>query len=180
MVFLDRDGVINKYPGHFQYVSSSEDFKFLSGAKKALKRLCDAGYKIFVISNQAGVKKGLYSQKTLDSITDNMLKSLKRFGVNITGVYYCTHIDADNCPCRKPKAGLIQKALREHKIPKSSLKKAFIVGDSIRDVQTGKNAGCRTILVLSGKENMNEKSSWPEKPDYIAHDLSMAVDIILS
>lgn len=180
IIFLDRDGVINEYPGHFQYVTSWRNFKFSVGAKKALKKLFSAGYKIFVISNQAGVTKGIYSQKILDAITRNMLAELKNYGVKIAGVYYCIHINEDNCGCRKPKAGLIKKAMREHRLSKSLLKNTFVVGDSVRDIETGKNAGCRTILVLSGKENIKDRASWAAKPDFIVKDLSKAVDTILS
>jgi len=184
IVFLDRDGVINKYPGDTRYVSTWQEFHFLRGVKRALKRLTEAGYKIFIISNQAGVAKGIYSKDMLDAITNRMLGELTKSGSRICGVYYCIHRDEDNCSCRKPKIGLIEKAVEEHKIPFDILSNSFFIGDSTRDIQTGKSAGCKTILVFSGKEKPEGQSSLvtaPLKiqPDFTARDLSEAVDLIL-
>jgi len=179
VVFLDRDGVINKYPGDREYVTSWEEFRFLPGVKQALRKLSTAGYKIFVISNQAGVIKGVYSQQALDEITQNMMKELTNSNAGLEAVYYCIHRDEDNCNCRKPKIGMIEQALREHAIPKSALKQSFFVGDSTVDIETGRNAGCKTILVFSGKEKPRDKANWRESPDFTAGNLSEAVDIIL-
>lgn len=179
IIFLDRDGVINAYPGDFKYVTSLREFCFLPDAKPALRRLTQAGYKIFIISNQAGVSKGLYSKQTLDEITTRMLKELDQAEGRVSGVYYCIHRDEDNCLCRKPKTGLLEQALKEHNIPRSVLKHSFFVGDSIRDIQTGRSAGCKTILVFSGKEKANSHAGWQVRPDFTAQNLSEAVDLIL-
>jgi len=179
VVFLDRDGVINKYPGDTKYVISWQEFHFLPGVKEDLGRLTQAGYKIFIVSNQAGVAKGLYSKEVLDDITNKMLKELESSGAVVEGVYYCLHRDEDNCSCRKPKAGLLEKALQEHDIPKDALKSTFFVGDSIRDIQAGKGAGCKTILVFSGKEKPGSHTDWLVQPDFTAADLSEAVGLIL-
>lgn len=178
VVFLDRDGVINKYPGHFQYVCSQKEFRFLPKAKEAIRLLYKAGYKLFVISNQAGVTKKLYSQETLNDITKNMLKEIKKAGGKIEKVLYCIHTEEQNCSCRKPKIGLIKRALKSLK-GKIDLEKSFFVGDSIRDVETGNRAGYKTILVLSGRETIKNKPEWKTHPDFIAENLSKAADIIL-
>lgn len=179
VIFLDRDGVINKYPGDRNYVTSLKGFKFIRGVKKALQRLSMAGYTMFVISNQAGVTKGLYSRKTLDEITLNMLKNLAAEKAYIQGVYYCIHREEDKCACRKPKTGLIEKALLENKIPKHSLKNSFFIGDTQRDIIAGRKFGCRTIMVFSGKEKPGNQKDWDIQPDFTAKDLSQAADIIL-
>ena len=181
VVFLDRDGVINKYPGHFQYVTSWDEFSFLPNVKAALRRLHKEGYKIFVVSNQAGVSKGVYSQKSLDTITENMLEELNKEGAALDGVYYCTHRPEDNCPCRKPKTGLIERAFSQLQSETKDRGRglAYFVGDSILDMQTGKAAGLKTILVFSGRETPENKDSWSIIPDFTARDLSEAVDIIL-
>src|SRR3990167_6553363 len=106
-IFLDRDGVINKYPGDTKYVTSWKEFRFLPNAKKAIALLTGKKYPIFVISNQAGVSKGLYTQDALNNITNRMLKALEKSGARISAVYYCTHRDEDHCSCRKPKAGTV-------------------------------------------------------------------------
>lgn len=181
-VFLDRDGVINAYPGDGQYVKGWEEFRFLPGVKAALKRLSDAEFKILVISNQAGVGKGLYSQESLDLITDNLLKDLSAEGIDIFGVYYCTHRKEEDCLCRKPKAGLIDVAISRLKAKGGTdidLKRSYFVGDTIRDIETGKARHLKTILVFSGKEKPENKDSWQTQPDFTARDLTGAVDIIL-
>ncbi|MDP1853687.1 MAG: HAD-IIIA family hydrolase [Candidatus Omnitrophota bacterium] len=180
VIFLDRDGVINKYPGDGKYVTSLSGFRFLSNVKKAISKLTKAGCRIFVISNQAGVSKGLYSAKDLSGITEYMLKKLEASGGKINGVYYCMHQERHNCLCRKPKAGLIYKALKESCLKKEVLGDAFFVGDTIRDVMSAQVAGIKSILVFSGKEKAGNGSSWQVKPDYTARDLFSAVEIILS
>lgn len=178
VIFLDRDGVINKYPGDFKYVSSLEEFEFISASKEAVVRLYKSGYKLFVISNQAGVTKGIYTQETLDEITDRMIKEIEAIGGHIEKVLYCTHTDEQDCACRKPKTGLISKALEI--AGDVDLKNSFFVGDSIRDMKTGKGVGCKTILVLSGREKLENRKNWQEQPDFIADNLSWAADIILN
>lgn len=182
VVFLDRDGVINEYPGDFEYVKSWSEFHFLPEVKPALKRLDDRGFKIFIISNQAGVLKGIYPQKELDLITKNMLQELSKYGIDIAGVYYCIHRQEDNCACRKPKTGLVDMAITKLKEegPKIELSKSYFIGDTIRDIETGKAAGLKTILVFSGKEKPENKNNWQIKPDFTARDLAGAVDLVLN
>lgn len=178
IIFLDRDGVINKYPGRFKYVESLEDFEFLPGSKEAIALLSKNGYQIFVISNQAGVTKGIYSKETLDKMTQIMLESIESVGGKIERVLYCTHTDEQNCDCRKPKTGSVTRALEG--IGDVDLGRSFFVGDSIRDVKTGKTTGCKTILVLSGRESIETKKEWEVQPDFIADNLYKAAEIILS
>ena len=179
-VFLDRDGVINEFPGYFKYVTSWDDFHFLPNVAQSLKKLTANGFKIFIISNQAGVGKGLYTKQTLDLITNNMLKGLGA-EVKIEGVYYCTHISDEGCNCRKPKTGLIHAALAgiNKKKDDLDLNNSYFVGDTIRDIDTGKAAGIKTILVFSGREKPEGSASWLTQPDFTANDLSEAVEIIL-
>jgi D-glycero-D-manno-heptose 1,7-bisphosphate phosphatase len=179
VIFLDRDGVINEYPGDFLYVTHWRDFRFLPGVKAALKKLNAAGYKIFIISNQAGISKGVYPQSVLDEITENMLKELGASGVEISGVNYCIHSEEDNCPCRKPKTGLIDASFKSIGMQRRMDCDCFFIGDTMRDIQTGKAAGCKTILVFSGKEKPANKQNWTFQPDLTALALSQAVDLIL-
>jgi len=178
IIFLDRDGVINEYPGNFKYVDSQKSFNFIKGSKEAIAKLSKSGYLIFVVSNQAGVTKGIYSKKILDDITNFMLKEIEKAGGKIEEVLYCIHTDEQNCDCRKPKNGLVMKAIGCLGFDK--LKDSFFVGDSIRDVKTGKSSNCKTILVLSGREKIENRNNWQEQPDFIAKDLSEAVEIILT
>jgi D-glycero-D-manno-heptose 1,7-bisphosphate phosphatase len=175
-IFLDRDGVINNYPGDKLYITSLKKFRFLPRAKKAIALLSNSGYKIFVASNQAGVGKGTYSQKTLDIITSKMLQSIEQAGGKITKVYYCTHRKEAGCSCRKPKPGMLKMAAREFKF---SLKGAYFIGDAMRDVFTAQAAGCKSILVLTGKEKLANKKNWEVKPDYVFKDLLEAVKFLI-
>jgi D-glycero-D-manno-heptose 1,7-bisphosphate phosphatase len=175
-IFLDRDGVINKYPGDKKYVTSLKAFRFLVGAKEAIVKLSKNNFKLFVISNQAGVGKGIYSQKTLDLITERMLRALENSGGKIEKVYYCTHRSEENCSCRKPKAGSIKRILKDYPV---NLKRSFFIGDTIRDVNTAKAAGCRSILLLCGAESLTNSKNWQAKPDFVFKDLLAAATFIL-
>lgn len=176
-IFLDRDGVINRDPGGTRYVTSWKEFKFLPRAKKAISLLNQKNYPIFVISNQAGVNKGIYSQDALNEITRNMLKELRKSSAKVEGVFYCTHRDEDNCSCRKPKDGLVRSAIKGRKI---NLKRSFFIGDTIRDVKTAKAAGCKSILVFSGKEKLANRKNWEVRPDFVFKDLYEAGKFILN
>src|SRR3989338_4661848 len=102
-IFLDRDGVINKYPGDTKYVTSLKGFRFLPEAKLAIARLYKNKFKLFIVSNQAGVGKGLFTQAALGIITKKMLSGIKAAGGRIEAVYYCTHRKDEGCRCSKPR-----------------------------------------------------------------------------
>ncbi len=179
VIFLDRDGVINKDPEHinkYMYVTKWEEFKFLPGVKRAIKKLTDSGYSIYIISNQAGISKGYFTKNNLNTVTKKMMKELRKAGGKITAAYYCPHRQEEMCGCRKPKAGLFKKALKRGRI---DFKKTFFIGDNIRDVEAGRAIGCGTILVLSGKTRIKDRKKWEVTPDYIKRDLSDAVDFVL-
>lgn len=175
-IFLDRDGVINRDPGSGDYIKSWKEFQFLPGVIEAIKKLNKNGYEIFVISNQAGVSKGLFSQDDLDEITENMLREIESRGGKIRSVSYCTHRPDEKCACRKPNTGMIKKATEGLDI---NFKETYFVGDSRRDVEAGRNIGCRTILLLTGKENPEDVKNWKEKPYFIKNNLMEAVEWVL-
>jgi len=176
VIFLDRDGVINKYPGYGDYVKNCREFLFLSGVKEAIRKLYLKGFSIFIISNQAGIAKRIFSKEKLKDITKKMLREIAESGGKIKGVYYCPHRSEDNCSCRKPKIGLIQRAIKNKKI---DLEDTYFIGDSLRDIETGRNVGCRTILVLSGEAKKKDLKRWSFKPDLITKDLLEATNLIL-
>jgi len=176
VVFLDRDGVINKFPGDRLYVTSLREFHFLQYAKKAIALLSKEGFKIFVVSNQAGVGKGIYSQEILDSITDKMLNDIRQYGGSIEKVYYCTHLKETDCSCHKPKPGMLEQAAKEFGF---NLKKAYLIGDTIIDVLTAQAVSCKSILVLTGKERLANQKGWKAKPDFIFNDLLTAAEFLV-
>lgn len=179
VIFLDRDGVINKDPGgwtEYNYVTNWEEFIFLPGAIEALKKLNDAGYEIIVISNQAGINKGYYKKAQLDDITNKMLKEIEKNGARLKKVYYCVHQDSDNCDCRKPKAGLFRQAEKELGVKSAG---NYFIGDAKMDIETGQKMDLKTVLLLSGKTSLEMMKSWDMHPDFIFDDLQEAVDFIL-
>jgi len=179
VIFVDRDGVINKDPAGWtphSYVEKWEDFKFLPGSIDALKKLTLAGYSIILASNQGGISKGYYAEDALNEINQNMLEKLEENGAKIEKTYYCIHQDSDNCNCRKPKTGLFESAKKELNL---NAVDAFFIGDGKTDVEAGIKFGLRTILVLSGKTKLKDLKNWNIKPDYIVDDLLEAVNFIL-
>ncbi|HOU36465.1 MAG TPA: HAD-IIIA family hydrolase, partial [Candidatus Omnitrophota bacterium] len=109
VVFLDRDGVINEYPGRYKYVTSAQGFRLLPGVREALARLVSAGFRLFIVSNQAGVAKGLYTRDALDEINALMLRQLGP-EVRFENIFYCTHLPEAQCGCRKPGTAFIDAA----------------------------------------------------------------------
>ena len=178
VIFLDRDGVINKFPGLGGYVTKVKNFCFLPGSRNAIKILTKKGYTIFVISNQAGVSRGVYSKKKLKEITNHMLKGIAKAGGRIKKVFYCIHTPDQNCDCRKPKIGSIKKAFQLIKKSIRYAKQSFFIGDTQSDIETGHRAGCRTILVLSGKDDTRDARRWQIKPDYVVKNLLEAIQIV--
>jgi histidinol-phosphate phosphatase family protein len=144
VVFLDRDGVINKTMARGEYVRNVSEFKFLPGAKEGIKLLNDHGYQVYVISNQAGIGRGLMTDADLFEVHKYMEKELVKIGAHIDAIYYCPHKVEDNCLCRKPKAGMLYQAAMEHHI---DLERATFIGDDPRDQEAGRTAGCKTILM---------------------------------
>lgn len=175
VVFVDRDGVINRNLVG-DYVRTADQFEFLPGAIEGLARLKSAGCTVIILSNQAGVGKGLMSSADLERINDEMLRAISEHGGEVSAVYYCTHRKDEGCACRKPQAGLFARAAQDLGI---SLEGSYLIGDALSDLQAGVNAGCRTVIVLTGRASASEIESWERKPDHVADDLPSAVGWIV-
>ena len=163
-VFLDRDGTIAI---DVPYCRRPEDFKLFPNTARAIKLLNEHGYKVIVITNQSGVARGYFDEDTLDKIHQKMVGELAEKDARIDGVYYCPHHPDDHCECRKPKPKMILQATKEHDI---DLNCSFMVGDTPMDIQAGRNAGSRTVLLSS---NIAE-SELEASPDYTAPDIYAA------
>ena len=175
-VFLDRDGVICE--NRDDYVKSWEEFVWIPGAKKALSRLRRHGYITVVITNQSAIGRGIVSRETVDKIHQRMGEEVAQTGGKIEKIYYCPHKPEDGCSCRKPEPGLLLQAAEDLKL---DLRTSYLVGDAITDIEMGHKIGSRTIMVKTGKglSELADKNRWKIRPDYIAQDLSEAVDLIL-
>ena len=171
-VFLDRDGTINDDTG---YIDSPGRLVLIGGASSAIKKLNLKGFRAVVITNQSGVGRGYFSKEASDAVNKRLEEILKKQGAHLDAIYYCPHHPDDNCECRKPGTGLLEKAKRDFNI---DFKKSYVVGDKASDVEIAKNIGCKGILVLTGM-GKDEKKKLKSVPSYIADDLKDAVEWII-
>jgi D-glycero-D-manno-heptose 1,7-bisphosphate phosphatase len=144
-VFLDRDGVINVERG--DYTTTIEQWEWAEGAFEGLRMLADEGYGVIVITNQACIAKGRQTEEGLAKLHDFMIRRIREFGGDILRIYHCPHQTSDGCSCRKPSPEMIFQAAKDFHIP---LPETFFIGDSLRDMETGRRAGVRTILIDTG------------------------------
>ncbi|GAB1622794.1 D-glycero-beta-D-manno-heptose 1,7-bisphosphate 7-phosphatase [Agarivorans albus] len=157
-VFLDRDGVINHDRA---YVSQVDDFEFIDGAIEAMQKLKEAGWLLVVVTNQAGIARGYFSEEQFLSLTEWMDWSLADRGVDLDGIYYCPHHSEygdenyrQDCNCRKPKPGMLLEAAAELDI---DLEKSWLVGDKASDILAAQNAGVPNRLLVSGQYDVSEQ-----------------------
>lgn len=170
-VFLDRDGVINRPAVDGEYVTRWEDFQFLPGVADAISSLNRAGWNVIVVSNQRCVAKGLLAMAELETIHQKMGEELARSGAKLDGIYYCPHEKEPPCACRKPAPGMLLTAAREHQI---DLNASWMIGNSESDMEAGRRAGCRTVLITADSPAESEGS------DRFARSLLEASGIVLA
>lgn len=167
-VFLDRDGVLNKSYGR-RPPNNPEELVLFPGVPEAIRKLNSAGYLVFVVTNQGGVGLGYMTQETLDAIHAKLQAEVAKAGGRFTEIAACTHKPKEGCACRKPKPGLILDLAERYNV---DLAASFMVGDRDMDIQAGKAAGTRTILIES-----REKVA--EQADYTCKNLLAASELIL-
>ncbi|MBF0429608.1 MAG: D-glycero-beta-D-manno-heptose 1,7-bisphosphate 7-phosphatase [Magnetococcales bacterium] len=160
-LLLDRDGVCNR--DRSDYVRLPEELEILPGIPASLGRLHRAGYRVIIITNQAGVGKGLIRPTDLEAIHQSLKSQVAMAGGHIDGIYFCPHLTEAQCSCRKPKPGLILAAQKEWGF---NPKETWMVGDAVRDVQAARAAGCRPALVRTG----HGLESIQQLPDVLAFD----------
>lgn len=160
VIFLDRDGTINE---EVNYLFRPEEFRFILKTVEAIKIFRQLGYKVIVITNQAGVAKGYYKEEHIGILHKYIDDLLKEEDTNIDGYYYCPHhpegtVDGykKGCMCRKPNIGMIEKASKDFSI---DLSESIIVGDKEIDVQTGKNAGIGTCILVKSGHKIDEENT---------------------
>jgi D-glycero-D-manno-heptose 1,7-bisphosphate phosphatase len=173
-VFLDRDGTIVIERG---YLTAPGQVELLPGAAGAIALLHKAGWKLFVVSNQACVAKGLITEEELATINLRMAALLAAEGAEVDGIYCCPHHPEGvlpqytlQCSCRKPLPGMLEQATAEHGL---DLAQCVMIGDTQSDLEAGRAAGARTILVLTGKGRENAMQL--HGANHIADDLPAAV-----
>lgn len=172
-VFLDRDGVLME---DANYVGQIERVVLIPGAPLALRRLREAGFRLFIVTNQSGVARGYFSREAVEQIHTHLNDQFARAGVAVDRYYVCPHHPEDNCDCRKPKPRFLLEAARDYQL---DLAQCYMIGDRITDIQTGRNAGTRTILVLTGA-GQETADKGEAQPDHIARDIGAGADWILT
>ncbi|MBX2830377.1 MAG: HAD family hydrolase [Rhodospirillales bacterium] len=178
-VFLDRDGVINE---EVHYLSHVEELKLIDGAATAIRRLNDAGIPVIVVTNQSGVARGYLNEDQLFVIHQALIAMLGQKKASVQGIYYSPfHMKGEGdyrreSDCRKPGSGMLVAAAEEFAI---SLTDSVLVGDRINDVRAAHGVGARAIMVRTGHGAKETQSPEATEADFIADDLSAAVDHIL-
>lgn len=184
VIFLDRDGTLNE---EVHYLHRQEDLKLLSGVVEAVRRFNEAGYQVVVVTNQAGVARGYYTEEDVVQLHEYMNGLFARVGAHIDYFYYCPHHPEHGdgtykkvCHCRKPDTGMFEQA---EEVFKNGVDKAesYMIGDKLLDIEAGRRYGVRSILVGTGYgAGLHKDSVYTDRTyDYYAKDLTAAADWIL-
>lgn len=183
-IFLDRDGTLIEEVG---YLNHLDRLHLLPGAAGAVRRINRNGYLALLVTNQSGVARRIFDIALVRSAHERLLEELGRDGASLDGIYFCPHhpdaLDPEyktECDCRKPGPGMIIRAAEEHGI---DLSRSWMIGDSSVDLEAARNAGVRSILVLTGYGRGEREFRVRRKglePDHVAEDLGEAVEWILS
>jgi D-glycero-D-manno-heptose 1,7-bisphosphate phosphatase len=175
-IFLDRDGTINVEKN---YLYRFEDWEWISGAQAAIAKLNEAGFLVVVVSNQAGVARGLYTEQDVIRLHEQVVVDLNSSGGNIDAFYYCPHHpehgDNRDCDCRKPRPGMLLEAAKVHNI---DLSKSWIIGDRGIDIKAGQLAGVSTILVRTGYGE--DESGRASGAIFVADSLCDAIERVIA
>lgn len=169
-IFFDRDGTIIYDLG---YPRDPGQVQLLPGIGEALFQLQRQGFRLVLVSNQSGVGRGWLSQKDVEQVHRRVMACLAEHGVCLDGAYYCFHAPWEECDCRKPSPGLLLRAAEELGI---DLPLSFMIGDKRTDIEAGRRAGCRTVLLLANPS----PSLLGPAPDHMASDWSEVAHYILS
>ncbi|MEA2172528.1 MAG: D-glycero-D-manno-heptose 1,7-bisphosphate phosphatase [Blastocatellia bacterium] len=182
-VFMDRDGTISEEIG---YVNHPSRYRVFPYSAEAVRLLNEAGWLAVLVTNQAGVARGYFTEEMIGSVHNVLRAEMERGGARLDAIYYCAHHPSVgqppyrfDCDCRKPKPGLIHRAAEELEI---DLAQSWMVGDRYSDIELARNAGVSAAFVLSGYgrgEWEFQRADWTTEPDLVAEDLLEAVRKII-
>lgn len=182
-VFIDRDGTISEEVG---YVNHPSRFKLFPYSAEAIKLLNESGWLAILVTNQAGVARGYFTEDVIHSVHRQLTSELEAAGARLDGIYFCAHHPTVgeppyrvDCECRKPKPGLIMQAAQDFSI---DLTQSWMVGDRYSDIEVARNAGLRSAFVLSGYgrgECDYQSKNWEHQPELIADNLLAAVKSVI-
>jgi len=181
-LLLDRDGTICEDVG---YIGAVENLRLLPGSAEAIASASAAGFHCVLITNQAGIARGVLDEARLDEVHDRLRELLAAGGARLDGIYYCPHHPEGkvsryrtDCDCRKPASGMLKRARDEMGI---DLESSYVVGDHLRDIEAGRAVGTTTVLVLTGhgRDQLDGAAPQGPRPDHVTEDLHAAVEWIL-
>lgn len=183
-IFIDRDGTLNEEVG---YVCSLDEFRLYDFAAESVRLINEAGWLAIVVTSQAGVARGMFSEDFLAEVHNTMTAQLARQGARLDAIYYCPHhpevgseIYRQVCDCRKPKPGMLHRAAADFNL---DLTECVVIGDRFRDFAMAQAVGGSSVLVLTGygkDEFEQDRNSWPRQPDCVAENLLEAVRWVLN
>ena len=177
-VFLDRDGVLNRKMPEGEYVTAWQHFELLPGVPEAIARLNQAGLRVVVVTNQRGIALGLYTAADVEHIHSQLRVLLAKSGAHIDGFYFCPH-DKKECDCRKPLPGLFEQAKAQ--FPEIEAAASIMIGDSLSDIEFGRNVGMQTIFIEGDPEHRKLGAEMAANlADVTAASLPDAVERLLS
>ena len=171
VLFLDRDGIINVNPADGEYVTRLADFIFHNNIFSALRAIVERGFKLFVITNQRCIARGMLKENVLRSIHKKMRERMEAEGLAVERIYVCPH-DEGACECRKPRPGLIYEACMDYDI---DLNRSYLLGNREKDIQAGIVAGVATNILYSPSGKYVGKLS----PDFIISNFNQLTDIVV-
>jgi rfaE bifunctional protein nucleotidyltransferase chain/domain len=169
-IFLDRDGTINR---HIDYLHEPDKFELLNGVVEGLKLLSGLGFRLIITTNQPGINMGYFTVEDFFAVNLRMLSLLSKEGILVDKIYFSPATKAEKCHYRKPGIGMALRAQSELRVP---LEKSWVIGDTTTDIRFGKNAGCKTVLVTSGKDE--QEKLYEADADFVASDLLKAAEYI--
>lgn len=183
-VFIDRDGTLTEEVG---YVNHPQRLRLLPSSAQAIRRLNEAGIAAVLVTNQAGVARGYFSEEVLQAVNASLVAQLKDEGAHLDGLYVCPHHPTEgappyrqDCDCRKPRPGLLHRAAADHGL---DLGRSTLVGDRPSDLLAARAVGAAAVLVLTGYglgEWEYRRASLPVEPDHVAEDLLGAVEWVIA
>jgi D-glycero-D-manno-heptose 1,7-bisphosphate phosphatase len=171
VIFLDRDNTINDDPG---YLSDPDKVRLLPNVIDGLNLLKKQNFEFIIITNQSGIGRGYFKESEMHQVNQRICELLNMADICIKDIFYCPHTDEDNCNCRKPKPGLILKALEKY--PDIEIEKSWIIGDSLRDILAGEVINIKGILIHSKDQTI---SDYPKNLIKIVSNLKEAAEYIL-
>jgi histidinol-phosphate phosphatase family protein len=175
IIFIDRDGVINHKAPRGEYISRWEDFKFIQESFESMKKLSQKGFKFIVITNQAGIARGMIEKSSLEFIHKKMKDEFQKAGIKILEVFICPHHWDDGCFCRKPNPGMFYKASKKYLI---RLDQTVFIGDDSRDCQAAEKAGCQSIFI--GNSDDLKHLSIDQMPIFQSLSMIDSIDSIIN